>query len=128
MHSKIRTLPTQLGILILYHKKGGDPMATITFSEEEIQKLVTEIKNQLVPVLLQELEQKQLPHLLSREQFMEVAGIGGTKCNELFHRSDFYPVTREFGHPKVVTKLFFEWLHEKAGNQSEVNLKYPYKE
>jgi|SRR5690625_495775 len=100
-------------------------MATITFSEEEIQKLVTEIKNQLVPVLLQELEQKQLPQLLTRRQFMELAGISGTKCNELFHRHDF-PVNRELGHPRVVTKDLFEWLHATNQNSREVNLKYPY--
>lgn len=101
-------------------------MATITFSNEFIQSIASEIKNQLVPILLQELEQKQLPPLLTRKQFMEVAGISGTKCNELFHRIDF-PVNRELGHPRVPTKEFFEWISQTTQNQKEVNLKYPYR-
>lgn len=102
-------------------------MATITFSDEFKKELAKEIKNQLVPVLLQELKQNQLPPLLSRKEFMELVGIGETKCNELFHRQDFYPVTREFGHPKVVTDLFFEWLYEKSGREKELNLHHPFK-
>lgn len=102
-------------------------MATITFSDEFKRELASEIKEQLVPVLLQEFKQNQLPHLLSRQEFMELAGIGDTKCNELFHRSDFYPLTRELGNPKVVTHLFFEWLNEKAGRIEEVNLATPFK-
>ncbi|MDY0395381.1 hypothetical protein ACFSMW_13310 [Virgibacillus halophilus] len=100
-------------------------MPVTTFTDEEIQSFVVEIKNQLIPVLLQELQQKQLPPLLSRKQFMELADIGPTKCNELFNRADF-PVNRELGYPKVPTKLFFEWLDDTT-NRMEVNLKYPYK-
>lgn len=100
-------------------------MATITFSDEFKRSLANEVVTQLVPILLKELEQDQLPHIMDRKTFMEVAGIGDSKCNELFHRSDF-PVNRELGHPKVVTKDFFEWLHATAQNQNEVNLKYPY--
>ncbi|MEF2293105.1 DNA-binding protein [Virgibacillus dokdonensis] len=99
-------------------------MPVTTFSEEEIQSFVSEIKKQLVPVLIKELEQKQLPPLLTRKQFMELVDIGSTKCNELFNREGF-PVTREFGHPRVITKLFFDWVNESA-NQSEVSLRYPY--
>lgn len=102
-------------------------MLEVKVNDDFIQNLAKEVKNQLVPVLLQELQEKQLPPLLSRKEFMELVGIGETKCNELFHRQDFYPVTREFGHPKVVTKLFFEWLNEKSGRSSELNLEYPYK-
>lgn len=56
---------------------------------------------------------------------MELAGIGESKCNELFHRRDF-PVNREMGHPRVPTKLFLEWVYATSQNASEVNLKYPY--
>ncbi|CDQ41473.1 hypothetical protein [Virgibacillus salexigens] len=100
-------------------------MPVTTFSDEEVQSFVSEIKKQLVPVLLQELEQKQLPPLLTRKQFMEIVDIGPTKCNELFNREDF-PVNRELGHPRVVTKLFFDWVNETT-NADEVGLKYPYK-
>jgi hypothetical protein len=100
-------------------------MANITFTDEEISNLVTEIKNQLVPVLLQELKEKQLPPLLTRKQFMELADIGSSKCNELFNRDNF-PVTRELGHPRVVTKDFIEWLSNST-NAAEINRDYPYK-
>lgn len=50
-----------------------------------------------------------LPPLLTRKQFMELVGIGETKCAELFNRSDF-PVIREFGHPRVPTKQLFDWI------------------
>lgn len=99
-------------------------MATLSFSESEISNLVTEIKNQLVPVLLQELEQKQLPPILTRKQFMELVDISASKCNELFNRQDF-PVTRELGHPRVVTKDFLEWISDST-NAAEVKPNYPY--
>lgn len=99
-------------------------MATISFSEEEIQTLVTEIKNQLVPVLLHELHSKQLPPLLTRKEFMELTQISASKCNELFHREDF-PVTRELGHPRVVTKDFLEWLSDST-NRAQLDIEYPY--
>lgn len=52
----------------------------------------------------------ELPPLLTRKQFMDLAGIGESKCAELFNRQDF-PVNREFGHPRVPTKLLFDWVY-----------------
>lgn len=98
-------------------------MPTFAFSQDEINNLVTEIKNQLVPVLVQELKEKQLPPMLTRQQFMELAGIGEAKCAELFRRSDF-PVNRELGNPRVPTKLFFDWFYSTTENQTGLNLKY----
>lgn len=95
-------------------------MANLTFSQEEIHSLVTEIKNQLVPVLVQELQQKQLPPMLTRRQFMDLADIGETKCAELFNRDDF-PVNRELGRPRVATKDFFDWISATNQNANEVN-------
>lgn len=100
-------------------------MPVTTFTEEEVQNIASEIKKQLVPILLQELQQKQLPPILNRKQFMELAGIGDTKCNELFNRQGF-PVTRELGHPRVITSEFFEWLKHST-NANEINYNYPYK-
>ncbi|MBW8350737.1 DNA-binding protein [Bacillus sp. IITD106] len=57
--------------------------------------------------------QNELPPLLTRKQFMEVAGIGESKCAELFNRRDF-PVMREFGHPRVPTELLFEWINRNT--------------
>jgi|SRR5699024_1795101 len=96
------------------------------FSDEYYEKLVNETVKQLVPVLIQELKQNDLPHLMTRKEFMKLVGIGDSKCNELFHRQDF-PVNRELGHPRVPTKAFFEWLNATNQNASEVNMKFPYK-
>ncbi|MUV38534.1 hypothetical protein JNUCC1_02388 [Lentibacillus sp. JNUCC-1] len=100
-------------------------MPSTTFSSEEIQTFVNEIKKQLVPILVEELKESELPPLLTRKQFMDITGVGPTKCNELFNRGDF-PVTRELGHPKVPTKMFFDWLYASAQNVQEVRMKYPY--
>lgn len=94
-------------------------MPVMQFTDEEIQTLVMEIKNQLLPTLLHELHEKQLPPLLTRKQFMDLVDIGPTKCNELFNRADF-PVTRELGHPRVITKDFFDWLSNTT-NMAEIN-------
>jgi|SRR5699024_6685544 len=101
-------------------------MLKVEIDDEFVKSLANEVVKQAVPVLLQKLEQKQLPPLLTRKEFMELVGIGETKCNELFHRSDF-PVNRELGHPRVPTKQFFEWVNATTQNANEVNLKYPYK-
>lgn len=100
-------------------------MLKVDFSKEFTQQIASEVVQQLVPILMQELEQEKLPPLLSRKEFMELAGIGESKCAELFHRSDF-PVNRELGHPRVVTKDFFEWLHATNQNADDLNVKYPY--
>ncbi len=100
-------------------------MPNTTFSQEEIQTFANEIKKQLMPTLIEELKESGLPPLLTRKEFMDLTGVGPTKCNELFNRFDF-PVTRELGHPKVPTKLFFDWLYESTQNSHEVSMKYPY--
>ena len=102
-------------------------MLKVEINNEFVQSIANEVVKQAVPVLIQELEQKQLPPLLTRKEFMELAGIGESKCAELFHRRDFYPLTRELGHLRVVTQLFFEWLYEKAGRAEELDMKYPFK-
>lgn len=68
----------------------------------------------------------ELPLLLTRRQFMEFANISGAKCAELFNRQDF-PVNREFGHPRVPTKLLFEWIegHTEWVEINAPKLKYP---
>lgn len=86
----------------------------VSLSQEEIQALAVEIKKHLVPMILEEIKaQSDLPALLTRKQFMELADIGETKCAELFNRQDF-PVNREFGHPRVPTALLFEWINRNT--------------
>lgn len=53
--------------------------------------------------------QKQPPPLMTKSQLMELLDIGATKAAELLNREDF-PVIREFGHPRVPTRLFMEWV------------------
>lgn len=103
-------------------------MPVLSFTDEEIKAIATEVKNQLVPLLLKEFQQKQLPPLLTRKQFMELIGIGESKCAELFNRQDF-PVIREFGHPRIPTELLFEWIHENTDwiKSNAPKMKYPYK-
>src|SRR5690625_2761417 len=100
-------------------------MLKVDISDEFTQSLANKVIKQLVPILIEKLKQEDFPPLLTRKQFMELAGIGETKCNELFHRRDF-PVNRELGHPRVPTKQFFEWVAATNQNAGEVNLKYPY--
>lgn len=100
----------------------------ITFSKDEIVALATEIKKQLAPDIIEVVKaQQQLPPLLTRKQFMDFAGIGETKCSELFNRRDF-PVNREFGHPRVPTKLLFEWIDANTDwikvNAPKINFPY----
>jgi|SRR5690625_4431157 len=98
----------------------------IIFSKEEISSIVTELKEQLLPDLMREIRLlSELPPLLTRKQFMELTGIGESKCAELFNREDF-PVTREFGHPRVPTKLLFDWIYENTDwVQRSSDFQYP---
>ncbi len=100
-------------------------MLEINVKEEFTQSIAREVVQQLVPILLQELRQDELPHLMTRKEFMALANIGDSKCNELFHRKDF-PVNRELGHPRVPTKEFFEWINKTNQNANLVNLTYPH--
>lgn len=101
-------------------------MPVTTFTDEEISAIASEVTKQLLPTLLNEFKQEQLPPLLTRQEFMKLADIGSTKCNELFNRADF-PVNRELGHPRVLTKDFFKWVSKTNQNSHDINLQYPYK-
>lgn len=55
--------------------------------------------------------QAQFKPLLTKTDLMELLDIGATKASELLNREDF-PVTREFGHPRVLTHLLMIWIEE----------------
>ncbi|MNW66065.1 hypothetical protein D3C74_445030 [compost metagenome] len=55
--------------------------------------------------------QSQLKPLLTKSDLMDLLDIGATKASELLNRDDF-PVTREFGHPRVPTHLLIIWIEE----------------
>jgi len=96
-------------------------MATYSFSKEEMSELINGLKVEIVSALREEIKaEKELPPLLNRKQFMELTGISTTKCAELFKRSDF-PVIRDFGNPKVPTKLLFDWIYSNSQNAHEIN-------
>ncbi|WP_079708583.1 hypothetical protein [Paraliobacillus ryukyuensis] len=101
-------------------------MPTTTYSQEEVNMIVSELKKQLLPDLINQIERiNKLPPLLTRKQFMEVAGIKDKKCNELFNRADFYPLTRKLGHPRVDTEQLFKWINEDE-HRKEIDLDNPY--
>lgn len=88
-------------------------MPVTTFTDEEIQAIAKEVTKQLLPILSDHFNKDSLPPLMTRKQFMEMTGIGGSKLNELFNREGF-PVTRELGYPRVITEKFFEWINESV--------------
>lgn len=55
--------------------------------------------------------QSQLKPLLTKNDLMDLLEIGATKASELLNREDF-PVTREFGHPRVPSHLLLIWIEE----------------
>ncbi|MDY7223987.1 DNA-binding protein [Halalkalibacterium halodurans] len=98
-------------------------MPNLVFTEDELKVLAMELKEIVVPAIIEELKFHQdLPPLLTRKQFMELTGIKDTKCAELFNRADF-PVIRELGHPRVPTKLFLEWVYANTDNANLINIK-----
>src|SRR5699024_8079544 len=96
-------------------------MLNIEINEEFSKTLVNDVVERLVPILLQELKQNELPHLLTSAQFMEIVEICESKCNELIHTRDF-PVNIELGHPRVPTNEFFKWLSATNQNANEINM------
>ncbi|WP_079529927.1 MULTISPECIES: hypothetical protein [Halobacillus] len=83
-------------------------MLEATFDQELFQRMV----NKAVDAAIERHALKdQLPPILTRKEFMNLMQIGDTKCAELFNRKDF-PVNREFGNPRVPTKLLLKWIDE----------------
>lgn len=56
---------------------------------------------------------QSLPPILSRQQLMELLGIGSTKAAELLNRADF-PVVRELGHPRILTHQLIQWMERHS--------------
>lgn len=93
-------------------------MPVTTFTKEEYQEIAKEVSKYLIPILSEHFTKNELPPFLTRIQFMELMNIGSTKCNELFNRQDFQCViTRDFGHPRVITDKFFEWSNRSVEGQ-----------
>ena len=101
-------------------------MAEIKLTNEELEQIAMITAETVAGALLDRIEKiDKLPPLLTRKQFMEVANIKDKKCNELFNRPDF-PVTRELGHPRVVTSKLFEWIEQDIENRAMIDFPYYY--
>lgn|SRR5690625_4499774 len=85
----------------------------LSINTEELEQVIQQAVDKAIK---KHALKEQLPPLLTRKQFMELVDIGATKCNELFNRADF-PVIREFGHPRVPTKEFLEWVSANTQNR-----------
>lgn len=93
-------------------------MSIVLIETEDLEKIISKA----VSTALEGHVSNNLPPLLTRQQFMELLEIGATKAAELFNRPGF-PVTREFGNPRVITRLLLlwaeensDWMREHAGN------------
>ncbi|MEK4187184.1 DNA-binding protein [Paenibacillus sp. FSL L8-0494] len=84
-------------------------MSIVLIETDELEKII----NKAVSIALEGHVSNNLPPLLTRQQFMELLEIGATKAAELFNRPGF-PVTREFGNPRVITRLLLLWAEENS--------------
>jgi hypothetical protein len=83
-------------------------MFKLELDEQLLKKVVSEAVS---AALEQTKPTSSLPPVLTRTQLMELLDIKSTKAAELFNRQDF-PVTRELGHPRVLTHLLIQWLED----------------
>ncbi|SFK48396.1 hypothetical protein SAMN04487936_11523 [Halobacillus dabanensis] len=83
-------------------------MLKVTLDADQLQQLINDAVDKAIE---RHALKDQLDPVLTRKQFMDLTGVGETKCAELFNREDF-PVCREFGYPRVRTEKLFEWMDE----------------
>lgn len=88
-------------------------MFTLDFDQATLDTLAEKIADRAYEKLKERLDSKRdLPHLLTRTEAMQVLRCGETKMSELFARPDF-PVINEFGK-KVPTHLLFKWIDQNT--------------
>lgn len=85
-------------------------MAVVLIEAEELKRMIREAVAAEVKVVKHGAD---LPPFLNRKDFMELLGIGESKTAELFKRSGF-PVTWEFGNPRVITHLLLQWAEQNS--------------
>ncbi|SEA52863.1 hypothetical protein SAMN05421743_105188 [Thalassobacillus cyri] len=85
-------------------------MLQMQFDEQQLQKMINDAVDKAIE---RHALKDQLPPALTRREFMDLMQIGETKCAELFNREDF-PVIREFGRPRVPTKLLLDWIYDNT--------------
>ncbi|WP_339314689.1 DNA-binding protein [Paenibacillus sp. FSL M7-0896] len=87
-------------------------MAVVVMDSEDLAALIRQVVVDTIETHAVKVETELKP-FLSRTEFMRLMDIGESKTAELFNRPDF-PVTREFGHPRVMTKLLLQWAEENT--------------
>lgn len=86
----------------------GTNLFTVEMDFTQLQEVIKSAVNE---ALEKQMFVSGLPPVLTRQQLMDLLDIGSTKATELLNREDF-PVTREFGHPRVPTRLLMMWIEE----------------
>lgn len=86
-------------------------MIEIKLDSTQIEDMVAAVAERVIAKQQEQAPIAGLPLTLSKKQVEEHLGIGATKVQELFNRSDF-PVTRVCGHPRVPTQLLIKWLEQ----------------
>jgi len=98
-------------------------MISLQYDEQFIEQLAAKIADRATEIMIERINSKSadLPHLLTREEAMDVLRCGKSTLAELMRRPDF-PVTKEFG-VKIPTHMLFKWI-EKNTRWVEENTDY----
>lgn len=85
----------------------------LMLSAEELKAIVQEAVSEAVSQLKLERGMiKQLPPLLTREEFMEVMNISSTTATRIIERPDFRVFRR--GKLLIETEFLFEWIRNNS--------------
>lgn len=84
-------------------------MTLIGIETDDLEKII----KRAVSIALESHVSNALQPLLTKQEFMDFLDIGATKASELLNRPGF-PVTREFGNPRVITRLLLLWAEENS--------------
>lgn len=94
----------------------------LMLSAEELKAIVQEAVSEAVSQLKLERGMiKQLPPLLTREEFMDVMNISSTTATRIIERPDFRVFRR--GKLLIETEFLFEWIRNNS-DWVEENTKY----
>ncbi|MED0665752.1 hypothetical protein P4T04_05390 [Bacillus badius] len=89
-------------------------MFTMQYDEKFVEMLAAKIADRATEIMTDRINSRNadLPHILTREETMDVLRCGKSKLAELMRRPDF-PVMRDFG-VKVPTHLLFKWIEKNT--------------
>ncbi|KIL74176.1 hypothetical protein [Bacillus badius] len=89
-------------------------MSTMQYDEQFVEMLAAKIADRATEIMTDRINSRNtdLPHILTREETMDVLRCGKSTLAELMRRPDF-PVTKEFG-TKIPTHLLFKWIEKNT--------------